>query len=656
MKKSLLIGLAFGVGSTAMAQGTYTGPSSVTPQRINPIAAKQKAAVVENETVGGSTDAFESIVYSLSGRHPQTAPTTKAFTSSIIGFTEYQNQTNSSICNRIVKNIDGTIGATWTFAPDAAWAQRGTGYNYFDGTTWGAAPTVRLESVRTGFTNLGVTGTMGEVVVAHTTATTDLAILKRPVKGTGSWTESTLGVPDVWSRLAIGGAAGQSYHVISQTSGTTATPYMGQDGAISYTRSQDGGVTWDKVRSIIPQIDSSFYLGFGGDAYSIDANGNVIVIVAGGFDVDVVMIKSIDNGNTWTKTIVNNFGIPKFDATTMITDNNGDSVADTIETSDASVNVVLDASNNAHVFFGRMRVVCDAPGTGAGLGLSYFPYTDGLMYWNEMMGSAAPVMIAAAKDYNADLVLNVYTDASGATLGIGTFQTSLTSFPNAGFDASGKLFVTYSSVFEGINDVGEGYDIANGTLNPPVNPGKSFRHQYLMRSDDMGATWCNAIDLTQPDYNNGSYDYHEGIYGAMAKDVDGFVHVIVQDDQAPGHGVSSATTPDPQAGPANIIYYKVPVADVACGASVSENELLSDMNLFPNPASGSVSLVFNSAVASKANITVYNMVGQAVTSVDNTLVSGNNTLKLDVSNYTSGIYFVSTIVEGKTYSQKLIVK
>jgi hypothetical protein len=340
----------------------------------------------------------------------------------------------------------------------------------------------------------------------------------------------------------------------------------------------------------------------------------------------------------------------------MITDTDGDAVADTLETSDAALNVVLDNSNTAHVFYGRMRVVCDAPGTGTGLGLSYFPYTDGLMYWNETMAPNAPVMIASALDLNGDGLLNVYNDPAGVNLGMGTFQRSLTSFPSAGVDASGKLYVTYSSLFEGINDVGEGYDTELGVLNAITQAGKSFRHQYVMRSDDNGANWCAPIDITQPDLTNSAYNYHEGAYGAMAKRVDGFVHVVVQDDQAPGHGVSTTTTPDIQAGAANMIYYKIPVADLACGASIDENSSVSEISLYPNPASNSVNVVLNTTKAAKANITVYNMVGQAIAQLDKNLVNGNNTIKLDISAYNTGIYFVSTIVEGKTYSQKLIVK
>ncbi len=651
MKKYLLIGLAFGVGTAAFGQA----PSAVTLQKVNPIAAKQTALVPNMEIVGGSTDAFESMVYSLRGQS-KTPPQNKAFTSAVIGTTEYQNQTNCSICNRIVKNADGTISATWTFANDPSWADRGTGYNYFDGTTWMASPTVRIEAVRTGFTNIGVTGTGAEVVVSHEAS--NIHVATRPVKGTGTWTETTLGFPDVWSRVSVGGPTNQTLHVISQTTGVGTTPFMGQDGAIAYSRSLDGGVTWDKLRTVIPQIDSASYLGFGGDSYSIDANGSTVVIVAGGFDVDVVLIKSTDNGNTWTKTIVKQFPVPLFDAALMTTGdtNPADGAPDTVDISDAAVNVVLDNSNNAHVFYGAMRVVGD------GAALSYFPYTDGLMYWNESMLPNSPVLIAGTLDLNSDGLLNVYTDPTGTLLGMGTFQRSLTSFPSAGVDASGKLFVTYSSLFEGINDQGEGYDIggASGppmTLITPASAGKSFRHQYLMRSDDNGATWCAPIDLTQPDFSpSAGFDYHEGVYGAIAKDNDSFVYAIVQDDNSPGHGVSTTTTPDPQTAAANIIYYKVPVADLACGASIAENDLLSAINLYPNPADGSVNLVLNATKSTKATLTVYNMVGQAITSSDVNLVGGNNTFQLDITAYTSGIYFVSAIVEGKTYSQKLIVK
>jgi hypothetical protein len=661
MKKYLLMGMAFGIGS---AFAGNTGPQPVTPQKVKPSAANlAKPAQKKKETFGGAYDSFESIVHNMSGTNRYTPhPANRAFTSSVIGTTEYQNQTNASICNRLIRNSDGTLSATWTMAQLSTWADRGTGYNYFDGTSWGAAPSVRVENTRTGFTNVGVSGTGKEYVVAHEAPTSGTGlgthIASRPVKGTGTWTDATIGANDTWPRLVISGSSNNTLQIIAQTSGagTTITPYMGQDGALSYSRSQDGGATWNKLRTVIPGLDSAFYAGFGGDCYSIDAKGNTIAIVVGGLDHDVVMVKSTDDGDTWTKTVIKQFPIPFYDGATMTTDVDGDAIADTIESCDDAVNVILDNAGMAHVFYGRMRVFCDAPGTGTGQGLSYFPYTDGLMYWDESMGSAAPVMIAAMQDLNGDGVMNIWTDPSGTNLGMGSFFRSLSSFPSSGIDASGKLFVTYSSLYEGINDQGEGYDTGNGVLIPPTTAdGKSFRHQYVMRSDDNGMTWCNPIDITDPD-GSPAYDYIEGVYGAMAPSVDANVHIIVQEDNAPGHGVSTTTTPDPQSGPANIKYFKIPVADLACDAGMNEHASMSEISLYPNPANGSVNMVLNLDRASKASIKVYNMLGAVVSEMENSLASGKNTVKLDISALNPGVYFVNTLVDGKSYSQKLTVK
>ena len=663
MKKHLLIGMALSISGTALAQSFST--NGITPQKINPIAAKQAFPAPVGPGLGGPTDSFESTVSALTTTKP--APQYKSFTSAVIGTTEYQLQTNAAICNRLQNHADGTISASWTFAFNTTWADRGTGYNYFDGTAWGAAPTVRVENVRTGFTNVAVTGTGAEFVVTHEAPTSGTGngthIASRVAKGTGTWTNGILGAADTWPRMVIGGPSTSTIHIIAQTSGaaTTVTPFHGQDGAISYSRSIDGGLTWDKLRTVIPQIDSSNYLGFGGDSYAMDIKGSTIAIVAGGFTVDVVLLKSTDNGNTWTKTIVKKFPIPMYSSVTMITDTNTvpDGIADTVETNDASVAVLLDNSGNAHVWYGNMRVFCDNPGSASPAGLSYFPYTDGLMYWNEGMGAAQPVMIAGVQDLNADGLMNIYTDPTGAVLGVGTFNRSLTTFPSAGIDASGKLFVTYSSVYEGINEQGEGVDFSSGTatLVPISLAGKSFRHQYVMRSDDGGANWCAPIDLTDPNMVSGTYEYHEGVYGAMARDVDANVHIIVQDDQAPGHGVSTAATPDTQGGTANILYYKVPVSDLVCGAGVHENNAaITEMNLYPNPANDAVNVVLNSNKSSKSVVKIFNVVGQEVSRFDNTLNTGINTFNIHVSNFKPGVYFVSAIVDGKNFTQKLIIQ
>ncbi len=655
MKKQLLFGITMSVSVFAFAQNTSTLPSGVKPPKINPAAAHLAKPYDKNQMLGGNS--FETIVNSLQPNTHQNQA--KSFTQVNVGTTQYQLQTNSSICNRMVKSPDGTISATWTMAQDPGWADRGTGYNYYNGTAWGALPTVRLESVRTGFTNIGVTSTNQEIVVCHEAPSGggfgNIHVDSRPTKGTGTWTESALGFSDVWARMSVGGSNGQSIHVISSSgngSGSALITYHGQTGAITYSRSLDGGVTWDKLRTIIPCLDSSHYVGFGGDAYAIDAKGDTIVIVAGGFDVDVVIAKSIDNGNTWTSTVVKRFPIPMYEATTMVTDTNdpvNGTVYDTIESNDASVEVLLDNNGMAHVWYGKMMVLDDVLASA----MSYFPSTQGLMYWNESMASNAPVMISAVVDINGDGILNVdFDNTAGGLLGMGTYQVSLTSHPSAGIDASGKLYLAYSGIFEGTNNQGVPVPGAGSS-----SPGKSYRHTYLMRSDDGGGNWCPPIDITDPDIQSGNFDYIEGVYGAMAKDVDGFVHIIVQDDATPGHGVSTATNPDPQTGPADINYYKVPVEDLACGAGVHDkSSAFNAINLYPNPANSSVSIKFNVNKTSKTVVKIYNVMGQEVANFDNQAIANGTILTVNLTNYQSGIYFVNTVVDGKSYSQKLIVE
>ena len=674
MNKNLLIGIAMILGGAALAQNSTSIPTPVTPIKINPKLAKLALPAPKNQQLAGNS--FESTVYNLHPNVNHNIP--KVFTSSRIGTTYYQLQTNASICNRMVLSPDGTIGATWTMSQEnsSTWTDRGTGYNYYDGTSWtfGSAaygtssavgPTAAVEAVRTGFTNLGVTYTGEEVIVCHETAVAAIHLDSRGTKGTGTWASAAVsGLPDTWARVSVGGHNGQTLHVISSSGlggGASMITFHGQTGSINYSRSQDGGVTWDILRYIIPAIDSSHYLGFGGDSYAIDAKGDTVVIVAGGFDVDVVLLKSVDNGTSWTKTIVKRFPIPMYTAATMYTDTlnpTSNAEIDTLETNDASLEVMLDNQGMAHVWYGKMQVTCATPGTATGQGLSYFPYTQGLMYWNENFGSTQPVMIASVLDLNfpghpADGILNVYTDPTGAVLGMGTYGTSLTSFPSAGIDPSGKIYVSYSGLFEGMNDQGDLVPSAS------TNPGKSFRHTYIMRSDDGGTTWCAPDDVTDPDIASGNYDLHEGVYGAMPKHLDGsFVHIIVQDDNSPGHGVATTGTPtDPQGGEADILYYKVPIADLACGAGVdNKSEIVASMNLFPNPATNSVTLKFNINRISKVNIKIFNVMGQEVSNIENQSITNGSMVSIDLSNYHSGIYFVRSLINGETFSQKLVVE
>jgi hypothetical protein len=109
-----------------------------------------------------------------------------------IGNTYYDLQTYASCQNRIYVYDDGTIGATWTIGMNpSAFADRGTGYNYFDGTSWQPWPTARIESQRTGWPSYAPFGINGEIIVAHYSGTSSgvkgLVFSKRTNKGIGDW-------------------------------------------------------------------------------------------------------------------------------------------------------------------------------------------------------------------------------------------------------------------------------------------------------------------------------------------------------------------------------------------------------------------------------------------------------------------------------------
>lgn len=627
-----------GLSGIILAQSPMI-PSAVTPLKHLPSLVNSFHLLKEKDIAGAETPSFESVVNNLNAtpqKNKVNNHSVKAYTQTNIGTTGYQLQTNAAICNRVIKSSDGTISATWTMSQlmDDVWADRGTGYNYFNGTSWGAIPTVRIENIRTGFTNIGVTATGAEVVVTHEAA--NIHVASRPVKGTGAWSNAALGFPDVWSRLAVGGLNGISLHIISQTSGVGTTPYMGQNGALAYTRSLDGGLTWDKIRTVIPQIDSSSYRGFGGDAYAIDAKGDTIVIVAGGWTLDVVMIKSIDNGNTWTKTVIDPFPIPLYNEATMITDTTGDAIPDTIPSNDASLSVLLDNQGMAHVWFGNVRIY-DATSNDAAY--DYLSLEDGLMYWNENMGASAPVMIASAEDINANGILDVTA--------MGSYRVGLCSHASSGIAPDGKIYASYSGIYEGDADGG----------SPGV--GKSFRHTYVMCSTDGGTTWCTPHDVTDPGELLGLI---EGVYGAMAKDVDGFVHLIIEQDGSVGHGVTATPPPvDPQGAMADIIYTKIPVADLytICNVGINEtskNDILT--NLYPNPATSSVTLSITTLKKESVKIKICNVLGEIVNEFTNEIpTAGTFDFTINLEKMSKGVYFVNlTMMDGKAKTSKLVVE
>lgn len=642
MKRRLLFGLALGCVISVQAQQTNVpGSEKIVPlsnPAMNKAYPKPKNLLAETPT----PYALQNPTVSVGGQMRA-----NSFGRVQLGTTYYDLQTNSAICNRVVRNADGTIGATWTISqtPDhPGFADRGTGYNYYNGTAWGLEPTSRIESKRTGWPNIVHLANGSELVVSHNTTVSQLEIAKRTVKGTGTWTEdetslvSPISGGNWWPRMASGGPDGNTVHVISITYPVASggTVYEGLDGALTYSRSLDGGTTWDiPVHKIFADFDSTETLGVSADAYAIDCRGSVVAVVAGDGIQDMVLLKSTDNGVTWTKTTILDFPLDKWDYETTISDVNADGVADTIDTYDGNFALIIDNNDQVHVFYGNNRIIQDNPV--AGQGYSYFPGTDGLFHWTEAMGTGNAVIIASALDRDGDGVLNVPTPTVTGQLAWGNYGTGITSFPNVGISADGKLYLTYASIFENTD---------NGSQ-------KAYRHTYIMASRDGGATWSDPVDLVPSDEDP---DFTEAIYAAVAKRVDAQVHVVHMEDTQPGQSLAGnpAGSEDPENVNLlnNIIYTPV---DTSLALGVNPTVLGKEgFNVYPNPTKDQLLVSVNAGANQVSSFEIINIDGKVVMRDETRFNGALQAKRVDVSSLAKGVYMVRMNTESGVQTQKFI--
>ena len=181
---------------------------------------------------------------------------TAAITETQIGNTVYDLQSNKLLGNRVCRFEDGTIGTVWTMGLSAtSFPDRGTGYNYYNGTSWGTMPAGRIESLRTGWPSIAPLGENGEIIVSHDFTNFVLYLLTRENKGTGDWTETAFtyssGPPRLaWPRLMTGGEDNLVVHMLANT----YEAYQGMTTGTVYSRSTDGGLTWDIENILIDDM------------------------------------------------------------------------------------------------------------------------------------------------------------------------------------------------------------------------------------------------------------------------------------------------------------------------------------------------------------------------------------------------------------------
>jgi hypothetical protein len=597
----------------------------------------------------------------------------------IVGNTKFDLQTYGSASNLISVNNDNSISTCWTFSPDdnftiPPYPFRGTGYNYYDSSTqiWSYAfpnlPTNRTENSRTGFTNIVVTPSGHEMTIAHQAVTSTtfsrLAINYRATKGTGLWAlSSPWGSAGfhTWAKAA-GGITNENVYVIWDGSGApptiTSPPNIvnGQNGPLMFGRSLDGGLTWEPAK-FIHEIDSNFYDGFQADCYSIDATGDTVAIAIGYELTDIILLKSVDAGQTWTKTIVLKNPIPFPTSCNCVSNYIIDGIPiDTIRAGAGDPEVLIDNNGMCHVWFSALDYYIDS----ARIIVDYS--TDNLFYWNENLGPDTTtvwdpilgghggyVSIAHAEDFNGNgkIDIPVDTNTCGPTYHFGLYGMGLTQMPSAGisenFPYDGRIFLCFSTINELADTTG----------------GFARRHLYGTFIDPpyIPNSWHFAENLIPSLADGGNGEFEECVFGSMARNaINNTAYILYQADSIPGttfSPIGSCLSNYNQ----NILN-DIRVTKYTPFPTAIEKILFADesRSAFPVPSIDKLNLQFILSKNSSVSLEIKDMSGKIIKSFPQTkYLIGKNIFSIDISDIPSGIYLYSIYSATNILPGKFIV-
>jgi len=560
----------------------------------------------------------------------------------LVGYTCYDLQTNASVGKRIINHGDGTFSFVWTIddACAAGFANRGSGYNYWNGTAllYPTGTTARIETIRTGFSHIALLGNGNEVIFAHKGPPYDFQMSTSP-KGTGTWTGVAAGATSMlpggadqglWNRMATGGSDGNSIHLVA---GYFSGVQMGITTPFTYSRSTDAGQSWDIQSINLPGYDSTRTLTGSAENYVIDAQDSTVAIAQGGIDGDVFLWKSTDNGSTFSTTFVDSFLFaPSIDITGTPTD--------TAVTCDGGLDVVIDPTGKVHVAFSTVRVVVGG----------YFPTDVGLVYWNDVAQTQVNIPITMA---DVDGTINGGNNNGTYDVGAANVLIDATGIPpNARYGNKAYLSIPSIAV-EGDNVFIVFSLITDGDMNPAPDE-RSFRDIWVVASKDGGVTFDPIQNIT-------CTPLEEEYFGSLAKRVDNYLHILYQLDAEPGtnlqngHPIASAEIAWAVIDKAAVLAGTAHCSFSGLGVNEQTTPAFNVADAYPNPTSGITS--FDVIVKQSGNIAlnVYNNLGQIVYSSENNFSAGKHILKLDASSFATGLYFY-TIKSGSSSVNGKFVK
>lgn len=590
--------------------------------------------------------------------------------------TYYDLQSNSALSNRLVAWDNGTAAVVETWDHNnATWAKRGTGYNFFDGESFGEEPEARVEPSKAGWPSIAKQGA-GELLASHDG--NNIHIYKRATAGQGDWEEISTVNGMSWPRIVTTGDNGQYVHLFAGYQDDDLVSY------VYYCRSTDGGVTWGEPQVL---IDQDYYVNIpSSDDYAMATNGTDVAIMFGGMYSDLFYLISHDNGETWENVTICQFPHANEDGSGRMFDWSWytmyNSNTDTTWWNDNSYSIAIDNDGTVHVAFG---ILTWAPSADQENYFSYWPGLLGIIYWNSDYQNPVdgtnriPKFGEWEKDNDPEWFGNPYFNQNGRngisnTLNdqriyylaeedggehlhfFGTYGDSIINYAEhiGNYDPY-RTYGVYTMpalvVDDATGDVYIGYNALSKERVGTCSEGLAWLRDAALTCRKDGIWYDEEVNFTgtfehelDETYYMTSYPHAVNGCGFWSYSADNYIGLYLDYDAEAGTG--QATTTD---------NYLVVVRFAFSGVDVAEINPLSEVSsIYPNPANASAGINVNSAMNTDAVISFHNIAGQLVKTVSQNLTVGVNTI--NISDLTSGVYFCTVKANGYSKTVKLVVK
>ncbi|MBQ6305485.1 MAG: T9SS type A sorting domain-containing protein [Bacteroidales bacterium] len=665
MRKVLLLSLSLALGFSAFAQ-----------QRVAKNDSRATQMKAEKIAVGN-----EKINPAMANFAPQTAKSVvvnryQDLEDGETMVTTYDLQSNTFCSNRMYELDNGSaaVVATFSHEPNQTATDRGTGYNFYNGSEWQEMPEARVEPNRMGWPTIAQWGDKGEILISHA----PMHCWTRDIAGEGEWVDrgqlpaSPEGYPYTddasWPRVATSGPNHNIIHVVADIQHSISSDEVVHHQV--YLRSEDAE-NW--TISYGPIAEVGLETEFSAEDYVLAANGHTVAILyTGSLTQSVWMFKSLDDGITWTSTKVwedpyegSDWNDPNvWYEDTLFRPMNGA--------------MVIDNNGVVHTAFNTFEMA-RLEGQDPGYYTSWSGRAvDGILYWNDTQD---PIHDTDHEEYIGTIYEEHFATPHQAHAA--RLWWPIPDEPGyVRMHPDSTRWIGYIPMYENIawdndkfyneNDYHYRFYGASGhpalSCDPYGNLACAFSSPCTRRLDDNGTSYYRSIYVS---YYNVDKGYWEQVVDDLTDEEVNFMFLysdnlftisapntyhpgeywfgFQSDDQIGLYWGSYAT----QQNASDNTIHAIKINADAEYVSVPENYEAKDVvySIYPNPATDYV--VVKSSENVEANISIVNLVGQTVKQFNQSLKMGENTIGIDLK---SGIYFCTISANGFNKTIKFVVK